>query len=68
MNKFERGLFSDHLLKITSTINRGIKILRWSSHGTLDNFVKECKSKCQILYKKILDFKKGKSLIESKIK
>lgn len=46
MNPFERGLFSDHLEKVTITINRGVKILRWSSHGTLDNFVKECKTKC----------------------
>ena len=68
MNEFEKGLFSDHLDKINNSIVRGIKTLRWSSQGTLDNFVKECRSKCQFLEKKIMNFKNAKKSIETKIK
>ena len=65
---FERELFNDHLESINSSIARGLKILRWSSQGTLDNFVKECRAKCAKVRKTILDFKQTKTAIEEKVR
>lgn len=65
---FENELFMEHIENINSSIYRGLKILRWSSQGTLDNFVKECRSKCEMVSEKIDRFKQSQSEIEKEIR
>lgn len=70
MDNFERSLFQDHIETINNTKARGLKILRWSSQGTLDNFVRECRSKCASVFGKLKSFKESRNkllgLIEEK--
>ena len=66
MSPFEKSLFKEHLDTINSSKNRGLKILKWSSKGTLDSFVKDCRSKCAAIFSKLLKFKQSKREIEDK--
>lgn len=68
LNVFEEELFREHIDNINSSIFRGLKILRWSSQGTLDNFVKECRSKCEQVDSRIAQFKRIESSVEEMIK
>jgi dynein heavy chain len=65
---FESELFSEHIENINSSVYRGLKILRWSSQGTLDNFVKECRAKCELVSEKVLRFKRVQDGVESEVR
>ena len=67
LNPFQEDLFIEHMENINTSIFRGLKILRWSSQGTLDNFVKECRSKCDNLLQKINSFNQLESQIRHTI-
>lgn len=66
MSPFEKNLFKEHLDTVNLSKNRGLRILKWSSKGTLDSFVKDCRSKCAAIFTKLMKFKQSKREIEDK--
>ena len=65
---FENELFAEHIENVNGSVYRGLKILRWSSQGTLDNFVKECRVKCESVSEKVLRFKAVQADVEQEVR
>ena len=67
LSEFETLLFAEHLAAINGSITRGLRILKWSSQGILDTFVKECKTKCAAVKARIVQYKTANRAVRKRL-
>lgn len=72
MSPIEKKLFDQHLKEIVSSLKRGLKgfgTLTWNVLGSLDNFVKEVKNRCDTVRDKQLElFTQSEMFIQDRLR